>query len=604
MEQRNVLALGEHVLKAIDRKRRHETALERAEGNDAMELSHHDSRKHLVRSDDRAQCKKSKVTSCGSGGILESYWNFKTSGLPMRVLFYQHGDWSDFPEDVVNLAQCDFQLKRPVTTAVFQNKHILLDFIHMIYLDYEMTINNPLAWVDDNGKGFFPDLSAELYTSKPSQQKKGEAAERAGMSTSVAESSSSVSVGEVVSHGRRMNNIAEDNLKAHNKLDEAIGENKSGPSVHLKEYSSGTTRDATGKQNSGPCVDSAVQNLLLQGLGHPFKQKDIVGIYRTPLLDQNGQVRSGLFQEEVEAAKSRRGNANVRYAWLPCSRGTMEEMMIRGALEIAKPQQGHTHGVGTCLAPANCSNLCSPFHMFIAASSLELYLCYSASYSDFHEDGIFRMMLCRVIMGNVEVVLPGSKQFQPSNESFDSGVDDLQNPKHYIIWDANVHKQIYAEYAVVVKVPPMINEYLVSKDSVSNISEIISSGSPDNLSKGDGFPILVPSAVVQDAPKVGRAPRAPSSPWMPFSMLFAAISTKVPRSDMDLVIRYYEEFKKKKISRSDLVIRMRQIVGDKILVSTVMRLQQKVSFFFFGSGDFPPPMAAAGVPGALRRGRE
>jgi hypothetical protein len=67
------------------------------------------------------------------------------------------------------------------------------------------------------------------------------------------------------------------------------------------------------------------------------------------------------------------------------------------------------------------------------------------------------MMLCRVIMGNVEVVLPGSKQFQPSNESFDSGVDDLQNPKHYIIWDANLHKRIYAEYAVIVKVPPMIN---------------------------------------------------------------------------------------------------------------------------------------------------
>jgi hypothetical protein len=35
---------------------------------------------------------------------------------------------------------------------------------------------------------------------------------------------------------------------------------------------------------------------------------------------------------------------------------------------------------------------------------------------------------------------------------------------------------------------------------------------------------------------------------------------------------------RKKISRSDLVIRMRQIVGDQLLVSTVMRLQQKVSF--------------------------
>jgi hypothetical protein len=136
-------------------------------------------------------------------------------------------------------------------------------------------------------------------------------------------------------------------------------------------------------------------------------------------------------------------------------------------------------------------------------------------------------------------------------------------------------------------------EYLVSKDSVSNISEIISSGSPDNQTKGDRFQTLAPSAVEQEAPKLRRAPRAPSSPWMPFSMLFAAISTKVPRSDMDLVIRYYEEFKSKKISRSDLVIRMRQIIGDKILVSTVMRLQQKF-----------PPMAAAGLPRALGMGRE
>lgn len=67
------------------------------------------------------------------------------------------------------------------------------------------------------------------------------------------------------------------------------------------------------------------------------------------------------------------------------------------------------------------------------------------------------MMLCRVIMGNVEVVLPGSKQFQPSNGSFDNGVDDLQNPQNYIVWDANVHKHIYAEYAVIVQAPLVTN---------------------------------------------------------------------------------------------------------------------------------------------------
>jgi hypothetical protein len=100
---------------------------------------------------------------------------------------------------------------------------------------------------------------------------------------------------------------------------------------------------------------------------------------------------------------------------------------------------------------------------------------------------------------------------------------------------------------------------------------------------------------------------------MPFSMLFAAISTKVPRSDMDVLHEHYEEFKvinavfhfsfldiqlysvismpifmltvvvcllmlkqRRKISRTDLVKRLRQIVGDKLLVSTVVRLQHKV----------------------------
>ncbi|KAJ1292642.1 hypothetical protein BS78_01G005500 [Paspalum vaginatum] len=566
MEQRNALALGDHVPRATDRKRKQETAIEHAEGNAAMLLSQHVPTKNLVTFGGRPRCKKSKVTSCGNGGVLESYRNFKASGLPVRVLFYQRGDWTDFPEDVVKLARQDFQLKRPVTTVLFQNKHILLDFIHMIFLDFEMTMNNPLAWVDDHGNGFFPDLSAGLYTTKPSQNDKGEADEHPGLSTSVAESSSSVSVGEVVSHGKRIENVAADSLRAHNGRYKA--------QVHLNEYSSGTIQATTGSRNNGPHVHSAVRNLLLKGLGRSFNEKDIICIYRTPLLDQRGQVRSGVFQKEVEATKSRRGNANVRYAWLPCSRDTMDEMMMRGALEIAKPLQEPTCGVGTYLAPANCSNSC-------------------VNYSDFHEDGIIRVMLCRVIMGNVEVVLPGSKQFQPTNENFDSGVDDLRNPKHYIVWDVNVHKHIYAEYAVIVKVPHMKNEYFVSKDRLSNISEITSSDSPDKLTKGDGFQTLPPSGTEQGARKLGHAPRAPSSPWMPFSMLFAASSTKVPRSDMDLVLRYYEEFKRRKMSRSDLVIRMRQIVGDKILVSTVMRLQQKL-----------PPMAAAGLPRTHGAGRE
>jgi hypothetical protein len=539
MEMKKVMALDENVLKATGRKRKHEFAMNSTDTDYAIEVSQHVPRQNLV----MPVCKKSKMTSC-AGHILEQYKNFKTSGLPVRVLYYQQGKWRDFPEHVMNLVQWDFQLKRPITNLTFQKQQVLLDFMHMICIDSGTTTNKPIAWIDDHGNCFFPDLCAGLVTSKPVQHGrsvpsgKSEADE---ISRAASESSSSDHVAEVLSHVKKVNNILEGKHKVHN------------------EAASGARHAATCKQNSGPRIDSAVRRLLLEGLGQPFSEKDIIGIYRTPLVDQQGRARFNLFQKELEATKIQRGNANVRYAWLPCSKDAMEDMMLRGVLKTTKSLLRPMYGTGTHLAPANCANIC-------------------ASHSDVDENGIIRMMLCRVIMGNVEVVLPGSKQFQPTNGIYDSGVDDLQKPKHYVIWDANVHRHIYAEYAVIIKAPSMTNEYLVREDTASNISEIGNSGSPDSVIKDDSFQTLASSADEQQAPKFGRAPspRSPSSPWMPFSMLFAAISTKVPRSDMDLLLEHYEEFKRRKISRTDLVKRLRQMVGDKLLVSTVVRLHHKV----------------------------
>lgn len=37
--------------------------------------------------------------------------------------------------------------------------------------------------------------------------------------------------------------------------------------------------------------------------------------------------------------------------------------------------------------------------------------------------------------------------------------------------------------------------------------------------------------------------KTPKSPWMPFSMLFAAISNKVPSKDMEHIYMQYEQFR-------------------------------------------------------------
>lgn len=61
------------------------------------------------------------------------------------------------------------------------------------------------------------------------------------------------------------------------------------------------------------------------------------------------------------------------------------------------------------------------------------------------------MVLCRVILGKMELVQPGSQQWYPSSENFDSGVDDLQNPSQYIVWSMNMNTHIYPEFVVSFK---------------------------------------------------------------------------------------------------------------------------------------------------------
>lgn len=64
------------------------------------------------------------------------------------------------------------------------------------------------------------------------------------------------------------------------------------------------------------------------------------------------------------------------------------------------------------------------------------------------------MVLCSVILGNVELILPGSKQFYPSDDCLDCGVDNLHNPKHYVVWNMNTKTHIYPVYAVSFMMSP------------------------------------------------------------------------------------------------------------------------------------------------------
>lgn len=93
--------------------------------------------------------------------------------------------------------------------------------------------------------------------------------------------------------------------------------------------------------------------------------------------------------------------------------------------------------------------------LFVYPDALLLTLFpYSTDDFDVDENGVQHILLCRVIMGNMELIHPESDQFHPSNKNYDSGVDDLQNPKHYVIWDTHMNSHIYPEYIVSFRAPP------------------------------------------------------------------------------------------------------------------------------------------------------
>ncbi|XP_062205966.1 inactive poly [ADP-ribose] polymerase RCD1-like isoform X2 [Phragmites australis] len=416
---------------------------------------------------------KAKILCHFNRQILKSYKNFMTSAPPKRILLRQGSDWKDFPEKIVKLAQVDFRAKKTITETGYQNQLFLLDFVHMTFIDSKTDLQRPIAWIDENGKGYFPETflqDQKLFKKKDfgngnqgyiSVEPNGtrEMNGQLRTSESSAESSNFESSTEDVSSPKRAR--AEKCAMGKNYCDvgEATGENE--PCTLLPTaFNMLPHQDNLGELSRAQRTIEAVEKLLLHGMGAVIGSKDIIGIYRTPLLNDCGQVRYHLHQKQVHATGCHRGSANVRYAWLACSKSTVHELMLNSMLQVHKPIKCPAYGNGTLLAPASHSDLC-------------------VKYSDVDENGIVHMMLCRVIMGNVEIVHHGSKQHRPSSDYFDSGVDDLKNPQHYIVWDMNLNSHVYSEFVVTIKLP---KDSLVRQEDCQNSSEVslvLNSSSPD-----------------------------------------------------------------------------------------------------------------------------
>ncbi|XP_021635199.2 probable inactive poly [ADP-ribose] polymerase SRO2 isoform X2 [Hevea brasiliensis] len=277
------------------------------------------------------------------------------------------------------------------------------------------------------------------------------------------------------------------------------------------------TRNGMVKIGEGSAEHDLIKKTLLEGLGTHAKDTRIVAIHKNSVSGSAGKARWLTFRIFSQAVAERRsGNANLRFAWFGASREEICQVISHGFSQCGETSNGQSHGVGISLSPAKFSI------DSVASSAVD-------------ENGLRHILLCRVVLGKMEMIPAGSKQFQPSSTDFDSGVDDIVEPRRFIVWSAFMNSHIFPSYVISIKAP--------------------------------SFNCLKRNQV--------RLSRRPTSPWMSFPALLSILSKFLDPSQMALIFKSHDDFKKNKITRLQLIRRVRQMTGDKLLIDIIKSCKEK-----------------------------
>ncbi|CAJ1943866.1 unnamed protein product [Sphenostylis stenocarpa] len=184
--------------------------------------------------------------------------------------------------------------------------------------------------------------------------------------------------------------------------------------------------------------------------------------------------------------------------------------------DIAQHGFGHAHCNGLRLSPLDCP--------------LERHAVKSSGVDG---DGVRYLLLCSVILGKTEVVPRGSNQCRSSSEEYDSGVDDLLAPKEYVIWCNRINTHVLPEYVLSFTLPSLKGNVNIGK------------------------------------------PLRPSSPWMPFPALVSVLSKILPPAQVAIIVKIRKDYTELRISRYEMIQRVRNIAGDKLLISIIKSFRAK-----------------------------
>lgn len=413
--------------------------------------------------------------------LVRGFKNFKKSGAPSRFLSFRDGSWADVSPEVFGILRDGFMAGKTALEAADDGVSYMFDFLRMSQIDLSMGALRSIAWIDAEGQCFFP----------------GVACPRLEIEIRIDKSALTLSSEYDSLKGKR------------DSADEHSDESSSTVSLDRPRW------PGTEMLKEGDRFYKAVEELFLTGMRRFALDTVITSICKCSPSGLSGNSRLQAFQMQMQMVKATRGDAKVKFGWYGAPVKGIAGVMAHG---FGQPNNGllgpDAHGVGIHLSPPH-----------------SLYT--SCVLSEADGDGERHAVLCRVIMGNPERVPAGSFQFHPSSDQFDSGVDELVNPRWYIVWSTHMNSHIHPEYVVSFKA----------------------------------------SKQPQGPWRTASPARKPAVPGLSFVKLAAEMGKALPSSRIQALEILYNQLKAGKINKEMFIRYMRSLVGDKVLTSTIKRLR-------------------------------
>ncbi|KAI4321469.1 hypothetical protein MLD38_034844 [Melastoma candidum] len=456
------------------------------------------------------RCTPSSDDRLPARSLILNHRNFTASASPSRILYFLRDSWVDFPAPVVDSLRRCFLDGRPAIDLRVGHAWYLLDFARMLQFEFESGNCRSIAWIDAEGKCFFPkEFASQEFEHDP------------GWDLDV-----EVEVGvdlrgggdvRVEIFGGKRKRVEMEGRKWGKEEEEEEEEEVS--SYYKHDDSKRRCLDLGSKRgkskwgcvrslNKGESAYVQVRDFFLSAMKSVDPGATITGIHQYVRSGCMERARYENFHRQLDIVKTARGTPNVVYAWHGTSAENVSSILAYGFGLLSDASKQGGCGIGVYFSPVQFPQL-------------------SAMHAEPDDTGEKHIILCRVILGKSERVLPGCKQSHPSCQNFDSGVDDPSNPKQYVLWFSNVNNCVLPECVVSFK--------------------------PSDTTKGG----------------IGGNPHRKSR----VAELFAKLRRDLPPTKIKEVENLYRAFRAGQLAKDSFVKQIRSIAGDEMLLSTIREIR-------------------------------